>query len=73
MSQTAALVPVPLHAPVRSDAGSSYRYRGRSLHPLRVRRPHRTVASEPETEWIYDRDARHATHVRTGVLVDIYA
>ncbi|MCB2148819.1 MAG: hypothetical protein KQI81_20230 [Deltaproteobacteria bacterium] len=72
MAESAALVPVPFYAPVRTGTGPFFTFGETSRHPVRLERPVRTIASEPDDGLTYSGGGRFVADARIGTRVNIY-
>ncbi|MBC2710884.1 MAG: hypothetical protein HGJ94_07775 [Desulfosarcina sp.] len=72
MAETAALVPVPFYAPVRTDTGLFFNFGKTPRRPLLIEQQARTVAPEADEGMAYSWDGRFIADRLMGTLVNIY-
>ena len=72
MAKSAALVPIPFYAPVRTGTGTLFKFGESSKRPVVLRQQLRTVASEPDDGLIYSGGGCLVADLRIGTRVNIY-
>ena len=72
MAESAALVPIPFYAPVRTGAGTLFKFGESFRRPVILKQPVRTVSSEPDDCLIYSGGGRLVADWRVGTRVNIY-
>ena len=73
MVKSAARVPTPFYAPVRTDAGPLRPFGRHAGRPMLLKRLVPVVAVEPTDGLLYHRDGRLPSQLRVGSLIDVYA
>lgn len=72
MADSAALVPMPFYAPVRTGTGTLFKFGESSGRPLLPTQPVRTVAPEPDDALIYSTSGRLVADSWIGTRLNIY-
>ncbi|WP_319405854.1 hypothetical protein [uncultured Desulfosarcina sp.] len=72
MAESAALVPVPFYAPVRTGTSPFFTFGETSRYPVFIERQARTVAPESDDGLTYSGGGRFVADARIGTRVNIY-
>ena len=72
MAESAALVPIPFYAPVRSGTGSLFKFGESPKRPVLLKEQVWTVASEPDDGLTYSGAGCLVADLRIGTRVNIY-
>lgn len=72
MADSAALVPIPFYAPVRTGTGTLFKFAESSRRPVLFKQQVRTVAPEPDDCLIYSGGGRLVADLQTGTRINIY-
>jgi hypothetical protein len=72
MADSAALVPIPFYPPVRTGAGTLFKFGESFRRPVILKQQVRTVASEPDDGLTYSGGGRLVADMRVGTRVNIY-
>ena len=73
MVESAARVPTPFYAPVRTDTGPFRPFGQHAGKPVRLKRLAPVVTIEPTDGLLYHRDGRLLSQLRVGSWIDVYA
>lgn len=73
MAESAALVPVPFYAPVKTGTGLFSTFGETFRRPVLLDRPVRTITPEPDDGLTYSGGGRFVAEARIGTRVNIYA
>jgi hypothetical protein len=72
MAESAALVPVPFYAPVRTGTGTFFKFGETSRNPVLLEPQARTIAPEPDDGLTYSGGGRLVADTWIGTRVNIY-
>lgn len=72
MAESAALVPVPFFAPVKTGTGPFFTFGETPGRPVLLDRPVRTIASESDGGLTYSGGGRFVSDSRIGTRVNVY-
>jgi hypothetical protein len=72
MAKSAALVPIPFYAPVRSVTGTLFKFGESSRRPVLLERQVWTVAPEPDDVLAYSGEGCLVADWHIGTRVNIY-